>query len=135
MPRKRIKFDPDVTVEFTEFGSGNPVFKCRGGYFTHKSYRLMDYFVSHWFEVVCQNWTTKIGGQYIPWTNMGTDQSFSKIFYFRVLGEVKGADGRILERVHPQKNFSAASIAALLLNEYFDHIKNEAGNRSKTERS
>jgi hypothetical protein len=24
---------------------------------------------------------------------------------------------------HPQKNFSAASIAASILNEYFDHIK------------
>ena len=64
VPRKRVKFDPGVPVEFFEFGSSNPVFQCLGGYFTHHSYRLLDYFVSHWFEVARRSWTVKFGGQY-----------------------------------------------------------------------
>ncbi|WP_155303619.1 hypothetical protein [Desulfosarcina widdelii] len=201
VPRKRVKFDPDIPVEFTEFGSGIPTFQCLGGYFTHHSYRLLDFFVSHWFEIARRNWTLKFGGQYPSklsgdnleklklltpilnmagngsldlekdlvglchamndyvvidsisdrvmrshpslkrlssaelynvidrtstarlkvnysvrtiraskknrqflgysnWSNLGTDQQFSKLLDYRLLDEVKGADGRILERVY-----------------------------------
>jgi hypothetical protein len=199
-PRKRVKFDPDVTIEFAEFGSGVPAFQCCGGYFTHHSYRLLDYFVSHWFEIVRRNWAAKFGSQYPTkffgdslksltiltpilnmagngsldlehdflglcqsmgdyvvvdelsdrimrshpslkgissealknvidktanarlkvnysvrtvksiknrqflgysnWSNLGDDRAFTKIFDYRLLKEVKGADGRILERVY-----------------------------------
>lgn len=64
VPRKRIKYDEDTPVVFKEFGSSNEVFKCLGGYFTHNSYRLLDYFVSHWFEIACRKWTAKYGGKY-----------------------------------------------------------------------
>ena len=49
--RKRIKYDPETPVEFTEFESTVPAFKCLGGYFSHNTYRLLDYFTSHWFEI------------------------------------------------------------------------------------
>ena len=200
VPRKRVKFDPAVAVVFSEFGSENPAFQCRGGYFTHHSYRLMDYFVSHWSEIARRNWTAKFGGQYptkffgdslknltelspilkmagngflelehdllglcqsmgdyvvidslsdramrshpslkgissealnniiektssarlklqyhvrsikavkkrqylgySPWSNLGDDHQYTKIFDYRLLKEVKGADGRTLERVY-----------------------------------
>ena len=64
VPRKRVKFNPDTAVEVTEFGSDNVVFKCLGGYFTHNSYRLLDYFVSHWFEIARKNWLSKYGDKY-----------------------------------------------------------------------
>ncbi|MGV7223233.1 MAG: hypothetical protein ACQ9MH_17100 [Nitrospinales bacterium] len=64
VPRKRVKFNPDTAVEVTEFGSNNVVFKCLGGYFTHNSYRLFDYFVSHWFEIAHKNWLSKYGDKY-----------------------------------------------------------------------
>lgn len=200
VPRKRVKFDPEVAVVFSEFGSENAAFQCRGGYFTHHSYRVLDYFVSHWFEIARRNWTAKFGGQYPTkyfgdslknlteltpilnmagngslnlehdllglcqsmvdyvvidslsdrvmrshpslkgissealknvidrtadarlkviysvrtiksiknrqvlgysnWSNLGDDQPWSKIFDYRLVDEVKGADGRILERVY-----------------------------------
>lgn len=200
VPRKRVKFDPDVAVEFSEFGSGIPAFKCCGGYLTHHSYNLLDYFVSHWAETARRNWIAKFGGQYpdsfsndslaklsalspilnmagngslnlehdllglchslaeyvvidslsdrvmrshpslkgissgalneiiektsrarlklnyhirsiktqkkrqflgyTPWSNLADDQPWSKIFDYRLLNEIKGADGRILERVY-----------------------------------
>ena len=199
-PRKRVKYDPDETVEFSEFGSGIPAFKYLGGYFTHHSYNLLDYFVSHWFETVRRNWTAKFGSHYpdnfsndclakltdlspilnmagngslnlehdllglcrsmgdyvvidslsdrtmrshpslkgissgalneiiektsqarlklnyhirsiktekkrqflgyTPWSNLGDDHQWSRIFDYRLLNEVKGADGRILERIY-----------------------------------
>ena len=64
IPRKRVKFDPDIAVEIDEYGSENTAFKCLGGFFTHNSYCLLDFFVSHWFEIARRNWTTKFGGQY-----------------------------------------------------------------------
>jgi len=64
VPRKRVKFDQDETVTFTEFDSSNILFQCQGGFFTHNSYRLLDFFVSYWFDVVCKNWTKTFGGKY-----------------------------------------------------------------------
>jgi hypothetical protein len=64
MPRKRVKFDEKKPVVFIEPGSDLPVFKYLGGYFTHNSYRLLDYFTSHWFEVARKKWTQEFGGKY-----------------------------------------------------------------------
>ena len=64
VPRKRVKYDPGTAVEVAEFGSDNLVFSCLGGYFTHNSYRLLDYFVSHWFEIASHKWTAKYGDKY-----------------------------------------------------------------------
>jgi len=64
VPRKRVKFDPNTAVEVTEFGSDNLVYSCLGGYFTHDSYRLLDYFVSHWFEIARNKWTAEHGDKY-----------------------------------------------------------------------
>ena len=201
VPKKRVKFDPNEVVEFIEYGSDNPVFQCRGGYFTHNSYRLLDYFVSHWSEVAQWIFKTKFGEKYpenlfgnniaklyeltpilkmtgngnapdlehdllglcqgmgdfvvidevsdytmrshpslsglssidlnriiektsqvqlkiqyslrsiktfkktqafgyIPWSNLKDDRPWSKLFDYRVVNEIKGADGRILERIY-----------------------------------
>ena len=64
IPRKRVKFDEDVPVIYTEFGSNNEVFKCQGGFFTHNTYRLLDFFVSYWFEIASKNWMQKVGSKY-----------------------------------------------------------------------
>jgi len=64
IPRKRVKFDQEKTIEHTLFGLDDIVFKCRGGYFTHKSYCLLDYFVSCWFEIVAKKWSTEFGEKY-----------------------------------------------------------------------
>ena len=56
IPRKRIKYDPKVPVEFSLFGSNDPVFKCLGGYFTHNSYNLFDWFVSYWHDIAVKKW-------------------------------------------------------------------------------
>lgn len=64
VPKKRVKFDPFTAVEVTEFGSDNAAFKILGGYFTHNSYRLFDYFVSHWFEIASKKWIDKYGDSY-----------------------------------------------------------------------
>jgi hypothetical protein len=62
--RKRIKYDAETPVEFTEYGSTVPAFKCLGGYFSHNTYRLLDYFTSHWFEISNRRWTEEYGGTY-----------------------------------------------------------------------
>ena len=56
IPRKRIKYDPTVPVEFCLFESNDPVFKCLGGYFTHNSYNLFDWFISYWHEIGVKKW-------------------------------------------------------------------------------
>jgi hypothetical protein len=72
IPRKRIKYDTETPVEFTEFESTVPAFKCLGGYFSHNTYRLIDYFTSHWFEITSRRWTEEFGGN-IPRTFAGYD--------------------------------------------------------------
>lgn len=59
IPRKRVKFNPDVPADFTLFNSSEPVFKCLGGYFTHNSYNLMDWFVTRWDEIAGKLWLQK----------------------------------------------------------------------------
>lgn len=54
--RKRVKYDPKIPVEFPLFGSNGPVFKCLGGYFSHNSYNLFDFFVSYWHELAVRKW-------------------------------------------------------------------------------
>jgi hypothetical protein len=56
IPRRRVRFDPGVQVEFSLFGSNDPVFKCLGGYFTHNSYNLFDWFVSYWHDLAVKKW-------------------------------------------------------------------------------
>jgi hypothetical protein len=51
VPRKRVKFEPDVPVEFSAFGSKQPLFECLGAYFTHHSFNLIDFFISRWAEI------------------------------------------------------------------------------------
>lgn len=70
--RKRIKYDPETPVEFTDFGSTVPSFKCLGGYFSYNTYRLLDYFTSHWFEIASRQWTEEFGGN-IPKAFAGHD--------------------------------------------------------------
>jgi len=64
VPRKRVKFNPDTAFEVAEFGSDNSIFKCLVGYFTHNSYRLIDYFISHWFEIARKKWIDNYGDNY-----------------------------------------------------------------------
>lgn len=59
IPRKRVKFNPDEPLEFTLFESNDPVFRCLGGYFTHHSYNLLDWFVSRWDEIAGRIWIEK----------------------------------------------------------------------------
>jgi hypothetical protein len=73
VPRKRIKFHEDTPVVVKEFGSGDEVFKCQGGYFTHNTYRLLDFFVSYWFEIASRNWMQNHGSKYpnkFSWSNI-----------------------------------------------------------------
>jgi len=72
IPRRRIKYDPETPVEFTEFESAVPAFKCMGGYFSHNTYRLLDYFTSRWFEIANRQWTEEYGGN-IPKAFAGHD--------------------------------------------------------------
>ena len=72
IPRKRIKYDTETPVEFNEFESTVPAFKCLGGYFSHNTYRLLDYFTSHWFEIASRKWTEEFGGN-IPKAFAGRD--------------------------------------------------------------
>ena len=72
IPRKRIKYDPETPVEFTDFKSSVPSFKCLGGYFSYNTYRLLDYFTSHWFEIASRQWTEEFGGN-IPKALAGHD--------------------------------------------------------------
>ena len=72
IPRKRIKYDPETPIEFTNFEMDVPAFKCLGGYFTHNTYRLLDYFTSHWFEIASRKWTEEFGGN-IPRAFAGND--------------------------------------------------------------
>jgi hypothetical protein len=64
VPRKRVAFDEDTLVNFMSFGSDAPVFKCLGGYFTHYTYNLLDFFVSSWFEIFNRKWTEMFGGNF-----------------------------------------------------------------------
>jgi len=64
IPRKRVKFDPEETIEYSLFGSDEVVFKCKGGYLTHHSYNLLDYFTSHWFKTAAKKWAIKFGEKY-----------------------------------------------------------------------
>jgi hypothetical protein len=72
IPRKRIKYDTETPVEFTEFESTVPAFKCQGGYFSYNTYRLLDYFTSYWFEIASRCWTEEYGGN-IPKAHSGND--------------------------------------------------------------
>ena len=54
VPRKRVKFESDIPAEFTAFGSKQSLFECLGGYFTHHSFNLMDFFVSYWAGIAEQ---------------------------------------------------------------------------------
>ena len=59
IPRKRVRFDPNIPTEFPLFGSKDPVFKCMGGYFTHNSYNLLDWIVTYWGEMATRQWLQK----------------------------------------------------------------------------
>ena len=56
VPRKKVRFDPAVVVKFSLFESNDPVFKCLGGYFTHNTYNLFDWFVSYWHSLAVKKW-------------------------------------------------------------------------------
>ena len=64
VPRKRVTFDEDSPVDYRSFGSKVPVFKCLGGYFTHHTYNLVDFFVSYWFEIFNRRWMEVFGGNF-----------------------------------------------------------------------
>jgi hypothetical protein len=53
-PRKRVKFDLSAPVEYSTLGSDQPVFRCQGGYLSHHSYNLMDFFVSRWAHIISE---------------------------------------------------------------------------------
>lgn len=59
VPRKRVKFDPEKSTDFPLFESSDPVFRCLGGFFTHNSYNLLDWFVSYWNQIVARLWVQK----------------------------------------------------------------------------
>ena len=64
VPRKRVTFDEDTPVDYMSFGSDAPVFKCLGGYFTHYTYNLLDFFVSYWSEIFNRKWVEMFGGNF-----------------------------------------------------------------------
>jgi hypothetical protein len=61
MPRKRVKFNENTPVIQSSFGSDDEIFCCTGGYFSHHSYNLLDFFVSCWFEIFNKKWKQKYG--------------------------------------------------------------------------
>jgi hypothetical protein len=63
-PRKRVIFDEGAPVITSLFESDIPIFKCQGGYFSHHSYRLFDFFVSYWFEIFTRKWKEMFGGNF-----------------------------------------------------------------------
>lgn len=64
IPRKRITFDEGAPVKKSLFESDTPIFKCQGGYFTHYTYNLLDFFVSYWFEIFNGKWRIGFGGNF-----------------------------------------------------------------------
>jgi hypothetical protein len=64
VPRKRVTFDEDTPVDYMSFGSDAPVFKCLGGYFTHHTYNVLDFFVSYWSEIFNRKWVEMFGGNF-----------------------------------------------------------------------
>jgi hypothetical protein len=64
IPRKRLKFDPEIPAEFSLFNRSDVVFKCKGGYFTHNSYNLLDWFSSYWREICARQWMRRLGETY-----------------------------------------------------------------------
>jgi len=64
IPRKRVTFDEDISVDYMSFGSDAPVFKCLGGYFTHYTYNLLDFFTSYWFEIFNRKWMEMYDGNF-----------------------------------------------------------------------
>jgi hypothetical protein len=108
IPRKRVKFDQNETVNFTEFNSKNILFQCEGGFFTHNSYRLLDYFTSYWFEVVCINWTKNFGGKFpdkITKENIDNVMAMTPISTSTDNGLLQLTDGRI-ELFQRLKNYT-----------------------------
>lgn len=64
IPRKRVRFDSTAPVEFSLFESDDPVFKCLGGYFTHNTYNLFDWFVSYWHNIAVKKWVESFRQDY-----------------------------------------------------------------------
>jgi hypothetical protein len=79
MPRKRVKFDPETPVEFTLFQSNEVVFRCLGGFFTHNSYNLLDWFASYWLEIASRKWRDKFGEDYPKTFKGGQIDNLSKL--------------------------------------------------------
>ena len=64
VPRKRVAFDEGTPVVVSLFESDSPIFKCQGGYFSHHSYNLLDFFVSAWFKIFSDKWREMFGGNF-----------------------------------------------------------------------
>jgi len=92
VPRKRIKFDEDTPVDYQSFGSDATVYRCLGGYFTHHTYNLLDYFVSYWFEIFNRKWMEKFGGSFPKKIDDSVIENLSELSPFLKMKKFESAD-------------------------------------------
>ena len=79
VPRKRVSFDENAPVITSLFESDTPIFKCQGGYFTHHTYNLLDFFVSDWFKTFNGKWRMKYGSNFSNKIESQTIERLSEI--------------------------------------------------------
>lgn len=76
VPRKRVSFDKSKALIQPLFESDSPIFKCLGGYFTHHTYNLLDFFVSRWLEIFNGKWRVMYGSNF---SNKIGDQTIERL--------------------------------------------------------